>query len=57
MVVGGLKACPFCKSPDLTVRQNNNITFVVCEPCGAVVSFHGNESLEATRSAWNRRDA
>lgn len=53
-----LKPCPFCGSRNLTVKQNmqlDGMTFIVCEPCGMVASFHGNESKKDTVRRWNKR--
>ena len=54
------KPCPFCGSDHLTVKQNpqlDGMTFIVCEACGLVASFHGNERREKTIAAWNQRQA
>ncbi|HEX6215272.1 MAG TPA: hypothetical protein VFZ38_10660 [Vicinamibacterales bacterium] len=50
--------CPFCGKFEQTVRRNmqlDGMTFIVCEPCGAVTSFHGREQLVATLDAYNTR--
>lgn len=53
-----LRPCPFCGSSTLTVKRNmdlDGMTFIVCEPCGAVASFCGAEQLAPAIEAWNTR--
>ncbi len=55
--VGVLKPCPFC---DRTPRLHHgsagaDITYVLCDGCGAVVSFRPHLKGESTILAWNTR--
>ncbi len=53
-----LEPCPFCGSDHLTLKRNwqlDGMTFIVCEPCGAVTSFHERSGREQTVDAWNTR--
>ena len=49
------QACPFCGSRKVTIKENDGICFYLCDGCGAVVSFRGNEKKEETARCWNRR--
>ncbi len=54
-----LNNCPFCGGNDFSIKRNfslDGITFVCCEPCGAVVSFQGNELLDDTIRMYNNRE-
>lgn len=54
-----LKPCPFCGGTDLVVKRRSDLdgmTFIICESCGVVTSFHGNELHLAAMAAWNRRE-
>lgn len=51
-----LKACPFCGGKDVGASTgHNNITFIKCETCWAVVSFGGRERMAESKRAWNGR--
>lgn len=49
-----LKACPFCGSRSVALRQLH-IAMVKCPDCHAIVSFGGRESALQTQAAWNER--
>lgn len=47
--------CPFCDG-EITLQQGHaNITFFLCDRCGAVTSFRPNLKGSAALAAWNRR--
>ena len=58
-----LKPCPFCgaqnvtayNSPEAAKLLQQQICFVTCRECGAVVSFRGHETPRETREHWNKR--
>ena len=51
-----LKPCPFCGGEAKIVFSiHAGFYMIVCECCGAIVSFKGNESKSKVRFAWNRR--
>ena len=53
-----LKNCPFCDENDFTINRRadlDGMTFIICEPCGMVVSFQGNELLDDTVVMFNQR--
>jgi len=53
-----LKPCPFCDGKvrvDSRESMGYEITFILCNRCGACVSYRGRESLRRTVKAWNRR--
>lgn len=55
----GLAPCPFCRNPEVRtvigvgtgVRHN----MVVCDVCGATVSFEDKPQYLAMAKAWNSR--
>lgn len=49
------KACPFCGMPDVKVEMRYGINYVLCDGCGAVVSFRGHEGKDQTIGCWNKR--
>ena len=50
-----LLPCPFCDSYNVKVHTNNGMAFVLCNHCGAVVSFRANEPKQNTVAMWNGR--
>jgi transcription elongation factor Elf1 len=51
-----LKPCPFCRrKTKIVFSMYGSLYMVVCESCGAIVSFKGNESKTAVRELYNRR--
>lgn len=49
-----LKSCPFCGGK-VTLCFGFGMSNMLCDKCGAVVSFRGKEARNKTISAWNRR--
>lgn len=50
-----LQPCPFCGGERITeVIGDYGLHYMVCQTCGAVVSFH-NDFAEQTKALWNRR--
>ena len=50
-----LKPCPFCSS---RVKQRNSfmrISTILCDRCGAMVTFIEKEKHDEARQAWNTR--
>lgn len=63
-VMEKLKPCPFCGSKAKELHSFVGVDMIVCEACGAKVSFDSNASFAAfqrgqlkefTRQAWNTR--
>ena len=53
-----LLPCPFCGGAYAQARPGHqNIAFVVCDNCKAVVSFGGREKMADTIHAYNTRAA
>ena len=50
-----LKPCPFCGSEKVKAQQSLGIVMILCNKCGATVSFYEKERKEQTVEAWNRR--
>ena len=50
-----LGACPFCGADPHLHHGHGDITFVLCDSCGAVVSFRPNIKGSAAIGAYNRR--
>lgn len=53
-----LSPCPFCGgAPLLHHSDHTDITYVLCDGCGAVVSFRPRKQGAETVEAWNCRAA
>ena len=50
-----LKPCPFCGNGKVRYFKGFTIYQIICENCGAIVSFMGKEKKDKTGQAWNRR--
>lgn len=58
-----LKPCPFCGSKVYTETRTfpagygltSTISYILCDKCGACVSFRGKEPKKQTEEAWNER--
>lgn len=53
-----LKPCPFCGNEKIRIKQNfqmDGMSFVVCDKCGAVTSFVGNQQKKETIKMWNNQ--
>lgn len=50
------KGCPFCGSRDVKVDFVDGITYYLCDGCGAVVSFRGNEGKDDAAKCWGKRE-
>lgn len=50
-----LKSCPFCGNEKIRL-DGCLVPFILCDKCGAVVSFYGKEKAEQTVQAWNKRN-
>ncbi len=50
-----LKPCPFCGSKMWKYKGVQDITFLKCLFCGAIISFEGAESEKETIEHFNRR--
>ena len=49
-------SCPFCASADvMTHVAHNNITYVLCDGCGAVVSFRARAQPDETVRLYRSR--
>lgn len=51
-----LEPCPFCGNQPIVYAGDLQIHMVLCDKCGATVSFQGNEERDKTITRWNRRD-
>jgi transcription elongation factor Elf1 len=51
------RKCPFCGGLPIVHSGIGGVTFVLCEKCGAVVSFRGRETYNATVDTYNTRVA
>lgn len=49
--------CPFCGGTPVLHHGHADITYVLCDACGAVVSFRPNLKGQDAVRAWNRRAA
>lgn len=50
-----LKPCPFCNGSVKAAQGYNDITFITCDNCKAVVSFGPRLMGDMAIAAWNRR--
>lgn len=51
-----LNICPFCGSSEVKVVKGiMNTSLILCDKCGATVSFYGKEHEEQAVQAWNKR--
>lgn len=52
-----LKSCPFCGNRKMKLARGTvmPLTMVICDKCGATVSFQNKEDMANTVLAWNRR--
>lgn len=50
-----LGACPFCGSDPQLHHGHGDITYILCEKCGAVVSFRPNLKGSSAVAAYNKR--
>lgn len=48
-----LLPCPFCGGKASIVLTPSGLMMILCDKCGATVSFQGKEKRPAT--GWNRR--
>ena len=51
-----LNPCPFCASESVKVRRGIGMFMILCDECGATVSFYKKEGKEQAVEAWNRRE-
>lgn len=51
-----LKPCPFCGCECHIIIGFSGIAGIVCDRCGAFVSFMGSEKQKEAVKAWNRRE-
>ncbi len=55
----GLAPCPFCRNKEIRtivgIGTGERHNMVVCDVCGATVSFEGKPQYLATAKAWNSR--
>ena len=56
-MTGKLEPCPFCGDNNQRVVYNPDLkcAFVMCDACGAVVSFVDNTQVPATVALYNTR--
>jgi len=47
--------CPFCGGAGPQLEHQHGITFVLCDGCGAVVSFRPNVTGRAAIAAYAKR--
>lgn len=52
-----LLPCPFCGGVPILHHGHADITYLLCDACGAVASFRPNLKGQDTVRAWNRRAA
>lgn len=50
-----LKKCPFCGNEKIEFG-GYIVPFILCDKCGAIVSFYGKEKIEQAVQAWNKRN-
>ena len=50
-----LKPYPFCGSEKVKAQHGIGMFMILCNKCGATVSFYEKERKEQTVEAWNRR--
>lgn len=51
-----LKKCPFCGGEKIEIGLGGCRHLILCDECGAVVSFIGKEDKEQAVQAWNKRE-
>lgn len=51
-----LKPCPFCgRKVKIEIGGLVGINMILCDKCGATVSFYRKEQRQKVIEAWNRR--
>jgi Lar family restriction alleviation protein len=53
-----LKPCPFCGCEHPIINENaqfGGMSVIMCDGCGVIASFRGNERKEQAVETWNTR--
>lgn len=50
-----LKSCPFCGSDKVRVQKSIMLHVILCDTCGATVSFFEKVCKKDVIQAWNKR--
>lgn len=51
-----LKSCPFCGSDKVRVQKSIMLNVILCDTCGATVSFFEKVCKKDVVQAWNKRN-
>lgn len=51
-----LKNCPFCGSAEIRIAIGPIFPVILCDKCGATVSFYKANTEASITVAWNKRN-